>query len=253
MQIGDTVRPSEIRAKEGFAALLSQLTGNGGDWQDGEDPPDFWLDWAGERFAIEVTEVMQRIPLGNGSPTERGVLKALKRAVAQLEIEILAEGILDGTYVMNACPIPDLRSQMPGLKADICEYIASTKHVPSAPSKQLLKGRRGQTWAISKVRPTGTDLLAGFSVGSVKMAIEASADLRDLIAERIEVKSTDYQNIPGKKVLLFVDSYLYADWEDWMDAAAVAAMSLFHTVAVISSVFGCRVLCSENKVWTVVT
>jgi len=244
------VRPNEIRAKKGFAALLSQLTGNGGVWQDGEDPPDFWLDWAGERFAVEVTEVMQRIPLGYGSLTERGAIEAIRRAVAQLEKEILAEGILDGTYVMNACPIPDLRGQMPALKADICEYIASTKHISSAPSKQLLKGRRGQTWAISKVRSTGTDLHAGFSVGSVKSAIEASADLRYLIVERVEVKSTDYQNIPGKKVLLFVDSYLYADWEHWVDAAAVAARSVFHTVAVISSVFGCHVLCSENKAWT---
>ena len=243
------MRPSELRAKEGFAAWLNHVTGETGVWEDGKDPPDHWLEWDQERFAVEITEVMQDIPLGQGFSTERGVREALKRTAAKLEAELLAEGSLNGTYVLHACPVPELGRHLPTLKATIRKYVVNTGHLATAPSKQLLKGRRGQAWSISKLRATGAALLAWFSVGSAKWSREATEDLRSLIEERVRVKSEDYRAIPGRKILLLVDSYLYADWEDWIAAASVQFEATFHTVAVISSTFGCRVLHSENKAW----
>ena len=100
------MRESEERAKREFAALLDGLRMGAATWVDGEDPPDYWLEQNGRRYAVEVTEIMQRVAVGLRKFDERDVLESLRRAVAQVESELMAEGGLTGTFAIHAVSDP---------------------------------------------------------------------------------------------------------------------------------------------------
>jgi hypothetical protein len=89
-------------------------------WQDEpNDPPDFWLELDGQRYAVEVTRIINQ--------QERGDIAALWRLVDEAESEALQAGELIGTYIVvfNG-HIDNLSKVRNSLKARLREFVRST-------------------------------------------------------------------------------------------------------------------------------
>ncbi len=117
------------------------------EWQEGPEPPDYYLAVGDQRFAVEVTTISDKIDVGSGKEIEREKLvEYRKRLVSEVEGEARKEGILRGSYHVKFAPLLppqfDLDRHRRQIKRRLLLYIEKTQDESAHPEQTVeIKGK----------------------------------------------------------------------------------------------------------------
>jgi hypothetical protein len=125
------------------------------EWQEGHDPPDYYLTAGSQKFAVEVTTIADKIDVGSGEEIEREKLvEYRKRLVLEVEDEARQQGILQGSYHVKFAPLLppqfDLHIHRRQIKHRLLLYIKETQD-GSAHPEQTIEIERTRYCSIQKV------------------------------------------------------------------------------------------------------
>ncbi len=218
-------------------------------WEPGSQPPDFFLTVDGQRFAVEVTQVMESLELGGLSITSRGAIDALQRAVAELRSAAKKVDLLRGFYHIHVCAIPNLRACLPQIQGRVFHYLTETANRRTAEPERIYDGKRDRHWTIRKLHDVGGDLVESMSIGDASWQAEIREELTQLLASAISIKASKPVNVSCARILLLVDAYHCGEADDWRRTALPASAASFHTIARVYHDHACQVLTSMNGGW----
>ncbi|MGD0992904.1 MAG: hypothetical protein ABR998_10575 [Gemmatimonadales bacterium] len=236
-----------VRAFDGF---LDKVGSAPALWSPGDEPPDRYLTVHGEKFAVEITEVMESVHLGNGSMPDRGVNAALLRFASEVESEAIKQRILSGQYLMSLEPIPRMAVHRDRLLTAALEYIGETVRLDVAEDALLESFENGAMIHIKKVSPKGQAVLHMTGPADAKWGGQIMHDISTLVPAAIALKSAKLANISLPKILLLIDGYVYARAEEWEASVNWAGRHSFHTIARVHSERQCQVLFSRDARWS---
>ncbi len=233
-QIAKVKSESEKKAKDAFKVFLRSHMPEETEtkWSEGADPPDYNLVLAGQEFAVEVSDLQDKVAVGGGLMRRRDVRHHLEKFIREVERSAQQDGILFGEYCVNfPRAIPNLRKRAPLLKEGILAFLRSSRGSPPGVEQEIDRNE-GRPSVIKKWAREGSALFASGPTDSSRAA-EAEKELAGLIAERITEKTERLSKLAQEKILLLGDLYLFAE-RDMYDAIATPASGTgkFHTIYV---------------------
>jgi hypothetical protein len=199
--------------------------------------PDYYLFIDNVKYAVEVTSLVEQIPLGKLSPISAlGVDKFLIDFVQDVERSAIKEGILYGQYVVSLTPINNFEDFLYKVKDALLAYIRKTRDVESFPPEQIFRKvilPHLQLCEISKIGLKRDKVYESLS-GLPKSEGDIQADLLSLLNDRLAIKTQLLKNIPEPKILLLMDRYSHADLQDYKNCIKkVQGLESFHTIFII--------------------
>lgn len=219
----------ELVCIESFAHFLKER-----DYRDiliqreSDDPPDFWISIAGERYAAEVTSIV--VDYGY-----HDLCSKLKEAILK---NCEALGCLNGKYALVVMGHPKIPKRTSGQWRTIVEhatsYIRDTKNNQRAEKKYLLKDTNGNL-AIEKLSKRGA--VVGLA-GPLKLKWEGEfrLQLSDIFQNRVDKKRSALER-KGVRLecpnilLLFYDADGFSDMQTAKEVFQhVKRFDYFHSV-----------------------
>lgn len=193
-----------------------------------DDPPDFWIQIDGKKFAVEVTSIVKY----------QGNLANCKKLKQSIQEKVQENSNLNGTYALIIKLNPELpkrtSSDWQGLVDKAVSFIALTKEVSSTEINYLQEDSHGRL-GIQKTSDQGMAVgLFGFP--GLKWEDKVQKELADLIQDAVTIKRSKLKNknIPQKcpdAILLLYDADGYGDTEDARKALKkVQYYDWFHSV-----------------------
>jgi hypothetical protein len=201
-------------------------------WCEGEHPPDYYLDFGGQKFAVDVSILLKQVMLGHARLRPRDVRDAFADLVREVELSAKQVGVLDGNYIVYMPrAIPNLRQVAPLLKERMLKFVATTCASPAGVREVFYKVA-GRRCVIEKVADHGSALFCGGPSGC-RWATDAERELGELVAERIAAKAADLQRIAIPKILLLDDQYPFAEASMYRSLVRpISGTDDFHTIYV---------------------
>lgn len=223
---------SEEKSKASFEAFLrAHCPTSTTKWCEGEDPPDYYLTFAGETFAVEVSILLKHVVLGHARLRPRDIPAFLAAFIGEVELAARQAGILDGRYTVSVPrAIPELGRIGPILKERILKFVAATRASPVGVKKEFHKVER-RYCVIEKVDEHGSALVLRGPTDA-RWEGDAERELAELIMERIAAKTADLQHIAMPKILLLDDQYHFSEPPMYDRVAPVWAQDDFDTIYV---------------------
>lgn len=223
-------------------------------WEDvpkESEPPDYYLLLNEIQYAVEVTDLVEKIDVGTKRllPREE-VNKTFVDFVKDVERIAKKNDWLSGAYTVNfRRPIKNFRKIRAELQEQILDYIRSTKELDSAPDFKYFIGHF-HFCQISKSH-NKIDIIYPFPPASAKFEGQSNQESITLLVERLKVKINKLRNLSVPTILLILDTNLYFPNKIAFSKAIplLPEISCFHTVFIVSPVFGDFVLHSKNKEW----
>lgn len=216
-------------------------------WEDGDQPPDYYLSLGSTKYAVEVTSAMEPIGIENKTVSILGTLVTVRRFLKEIEQEAIAGGILTGAYSVRFKPLHDLGKFKRQIKREITDYLRSTQNVPSAVGKTVV-GEGHSRWEIAKHHSDRT-YLSG-QTADAKFHGEAIRELSTLLDEILTTKSRKLAAVAKPWILLVCNRYPWLEPSDWHESATgLTSIRNFHTVFLMSGDRGNHVLHSRDTDW----
>ena len=211
-----------------------------------QEPPDYYLRIAGQRYAVEVTTVMEQVSLGKWPGPLPG-RSAPHRLIREVEAQAQRRQLLNGAYVVEMEPTADLNGDEDGLRRALLEYIARTReHVAAA--RVVVYRRNGCRWAIWKYAKYRNVIKPVTHVHDAWQR-QVQGQLHELIEERVRTKAFKLHGVGQPKILLLFDQYHYGLDRSWAEASHTLDLTPFHTVARICDGGTTQVLSSVQPGW----
>src|SRR5918996_981525 len=124
-------RKDEEFCREVFSRYLQREVGlNKFKWREvpqSAEPPDYVLEIVGQRFAVEITGLMDVEEVGGCSYTSEALNSALVRFCGRLEQDVKDAGILNGLHVLSLEPLAYLKARTPEIRQRALDYMRRTK------------------------------------------------------------------------------------------------------------------------------
>ncbi len=244
------MKPEEELCRSKFDEFLRQAFPNSVvAWKDGDEPPDYYLDLDGERYAVEVTRIGECVSINRKPMSIRGVQQSQFRFVKVVERNAKKRGLLHGKYIVHMPkPIEDLDAIKSVLRDEIFQYLQATRDLDSFAPKLIFKKGR-QSCEIEKLA-SQPDIIFGPGLMLSKWTNEIKEGARLAIRKALADKRHKLRNVKVPKIILLFDSYLFADAQDFKDCVAQLLPDLtdFYTVFLVSN-SNAFVVFSRNSEW----
>lgn len=133
------MRHDEIAAVEGFRQYLLSKGMRVGPREDGADPPDFYLTVEGERFAVEVTNLIDEIETNGPYIPRLSYTNSVHKLTTEIEEESRNTGTLKGHYVfwING-PFESFPKLKEHIKSKSMTFLEQTKDTSPGYGEYLL-------------------------------------------------------------------------------------------------------------------
>ncbi len=216
-------------------------------WEDGDEPPDYWLTLSGARYAVEVTSILERANIGTSVTSHLTVWKAIRDFVETIEEEALKEGILNGSYHVGFKPVNNLKSAKAGIRKSIKDFVHKTKDVNETDSHSLpVDG--SCFWTIKKTGGNNDHLYIGTTETRWGEDIEGLVFLAD---QAIENKINKLKHIRCDKVLILLVAYPWVKTSTWESLVNIELITKFHTIMAVNLMFekAYSVIFSQYQPW----
>jgi hypothetical protein len=246
---------SEEFCKDSFDKFLANLLPDSvmlwHEVEQRDEPPEFYLVVDGTKYAVEVTQLMQKVNVGTKKPLPVGTIRDLLQEFVADEIESVARDndYLHGAYLVSfSKPIDNFANVKTMIQGELLTYIQSTQGLSNAPRKVVYKSA-GQKCEIKKIHDRENKVMMGGPT-ILKWEGEALADVRQLLDSSLGEKEYKLRNISSPKVLLLHDKYHFADVEAYKSCiSSITSLASFHTVFFVESNGKGLVLYSQNPKW----
>ncbi len=219
-------------------------------WEDGGEPPDYYLTIDGIRYAVEVTIVMETLEVGTSTMSTKAVMASLGNFVDEVELIARKQSILHGTYVvLFSKPITNFRDVKDTIRNALLAYIESTQVLGKAPQQVIFKRGR-QTCSIEKIH-SQADRIHKPGPTNGKREGDAALEICELLKNKLDEKLYKLRNVQPPKIVLLYDAYLFADPSMYRDCTSVLSslFDSFHTVFIVHGNNQDFTLYSQNPGW----
>lgn len=233
-------------ARETFHAFL-QERGETPFWEVGSEPPDYFLMLGGQRYGVEVTQVMEEFSIGGGKLTSRAIQSFLLSVAKSIEDEARNRGILHGTYNLSAKAVENFSAIQDSVMQSVLEYIEQTQDLRSARTVRI-RTVRGKSWYISKIEYP-RDWVACTTSSGTNIDEDSPTSVASLLRKPVEGKVKRLATIPFPNILLLLDAFGLSSWETWEAALQSVNTSSLHTVARITGNRRVQVLTTREPQW----
>lgn len=241
------MREDEEYCKKAFTAFLeSHYSGNIA-WADGGDPPDYYLELCGKKFAVEVTSIFEEITLGSVNKSHIGIDIPIKRFIEDIQEDAIRGGFLSGAYIVRYEPLKDFGKQKQAISMRIKNYLQRTQSVSAAPVEDIFV--EGHTrWYISKIHSEKNYITRITS--DAKWEGETVGELCTLLNKALETKTKKLENVLLPKILLLSDRFAWIDADQWRQyLPKLSHVENFHTIFLVSKKSNNSILCSIESSW----
>jgi hypothetical protein len=215
-------RAAEEPCAEAFAVYLKQHCGVSNlAWIPGE-APDRTLRCNDREYAVEITCLLESIPLGDDVAHKRARFEAFHRDIGKrIERKAKQEGILDGTYsICFMQSVIDQGELVNKAEAFCLQFIESTKDldVDELSNVDIRSADCELLWIVKhNTRRTGIDVAPPMIVSWDGDCLH---EAKRLLKERIEAKAATMSSDKRSKILLLWDSTILLDLDHFKRAAA---------------------------------
>jgi len=220
------------------------------------EPPDYYLLLAGARFAVEVTTLLERVLVGDGSLLPHAVIsRILQDFVENVETTARAEGCLHGDYLVAfLTPIDNFANFRDEIQRRLLDYIRSTSSLERSPLEivfeRIVPQQRPQQCGIQKVGSKLDRVVSGGPVWA-KWEGDAAVDLCGLLNQSLDTKVDKLRDITVPKILLLLDKYMFADQEMYEKCMPrTSSLGSFHTVFVVQGNERGFIFYSQRSDWS---
>lgn len=220
-------------------------------WQDGDEPPDYYLYLSGTKYAVEITTLMGKSKVGNLELPEIAIIASLEQLVNNVEESARRDGFLNGAYVVSFLrPLSDFGKIRGQLSDDLLAYVRKTRDLSAAP-EQVVFEQGIQKCTIQKLHNRNSNSYIGM-VGPIggKWEGEIAEEICLLLEERINDKYHKLRKISDLKILLLYDAYHLASRAMYeLCKSRMVCLHSFHAIFVVEVNGPGWILHSENTDW----
>ena len=223
-------------------------------WEDVDEesePPDFYLTVERTTYAVEVTQLIEKVDTGIRKPLPVIVIRDMLKKFVKEEVEAVARsgGYLRGAYhVKFSKPITNFADVKYQIQADLLSYISDNQTTSKAPPRRIYKTGR-QECEIEKSHDRQDKVVMGGPIIG-KNEREVLVEAKWLLKERLNKKTSRLRNINNPKILLLHDKYPFADRGTYKSCISEdAILNYFHTVFVVGSNGEGEILYSKEPTW----
>lgn len=190
------------------------------------DPPDFWLEVDGKRFAVEVTSLTK----------SAGYFPRCKRLAKGIEAEAKENGWLCGKYLLYIVGKPEIpkinSTDWRDLIGEGLRYIRQTINLSKADKWILQRDSKGLL-SIEKIDQNEPAYIA-VSRSDAKFEGPMQNELKEIIQKAISMKQNilkGFRSYCPEIILLLYDAYIYADITDVRQAfKGIEGIDWFHSI-----------------------
>ena len=229
------MKPEEELCRSAYHRFLEYRGTASVDWIDGSEPPDYFVELDGKRFAVEVTRIIGKTRVGNQLESNQK-LKSLYLEVFDNWLQRIKDSEqIDGTYVIRRRPIPNLKKTLPDIEVAVRNYIRETRGLTIA-SAESLPG----DWTIRKTAAAPSVLGYIGPMIEFKWEVETREELREYLDVALKAKVKKLRDIPVPVVLLLFDEFHLANTETWSALLPNDAKSRFNSILRIDNEGRCE-------------
>lgn len=183
-------------------------------WSPGSEPPDYWMSIFNDKYAVEMTSIVDKFKVGSNLLPEPCVDNSLSKFVSQMETEAQKRFLLNGAYhITFRKPVHNLRNVREKIQSLIMDYLHNTTNVESAPEK-LIWSSSEDVCFISKLHGKKNRLYCGWPPrGAFEEA--AKTELCKLLNNALETKASKMIHIHDLKIVVIHDLYALAPKEGY--------------------------------------
>ena len=224
------LRPDEIFCIEAVASSI------GGQWTEGENPPDAYLSIGNDSIAVEISTLTQHVvdPSG-GSKPRRSEDTTATRLCNELDRELF-NSIPPGRTVLLilSAPITSARKLKPKLSKEILTLVENAGLQDVSVEREIL----GNTITIHHFledRPSGKKIIGG--IQNEKSSADILANAKVILRDRISVKSLKCNSLTqsGPIWLVLLNDYWLADTETYLQALSqISVEHPFDRILIVS-------------------
>ena len=244
------------------------------------DPPDFFLDYLGTTYAVEVTSLMEHATNNQAdSMSLFDILFEFKGLVAQVEASALGDGLLRGCYGVafagslgdwsktfprtprrprssgsSARPLTSRSKVRSELKRGMLAYIRATASLSTAPEEYVY--RKHLQWCSIRKLCAEPDAVRSVWTSELVLVQGIGSVTAGLIHRIVQTKTQKLQKIASPKILLIHDMYGYgsdglASQETRQACRShMPAPSSFHAVFIVHDADHGSTLWSQDPRWS---
>ncbi len=212
-----------------------------------DEPPDYYLDIGTDRFAVEVTSIVDYITVNGSEKSSVGIAAGLVEFCKERGQEALDEGVLHGCYELFLEPMNNLGARKQEIKKRVFDYMRRTAHVKKADPEVLAQDGHNII-QIEKWSDQPNCLEPSTSPGGVEWG-SPKEEVRKLLVGVLRNKCEKLRKVSRPWILLLLDRYNLAEPADWLDAAQTLSFDGFHTVACVWDDQSTLFLHSQKKCW----
>ena len=176
------------------------------------EPPDYYLELSGEKYAVEVTSLIEKMRTGTGEELPYlSTLFPLKKLVDRVGIHARQEGDLHGGYlVVFKEPFQDFEKIKSKLEKGLLDYIRNTKDEVSAPELMIYQ-KIGQVCTITKVHNQTNEVRMFWHRDGINVD-GMETEICRLVREAVQEKENRLQKISLPKIILLNDLYGFGEY-----------------------------------------
>jgi hypothetical protein len=222
----------------------SQIT-----WDDVKnDPPDWFLSIDNSRYAVEATSIVELSDSMGIQLSSIDVITSLHKFIKSVEKSAIEEGILNGTYVVTLCPIPNFGRIRKKLHNDLIDYVRETRDLSKA-KEHILRYVRHQRISIKKEHSDKSSIGEAVSFGA-KWEGDAQKELEQFVMQALTKKVEKLNKVNDPIILLLLDAFHYSFMADWVSAINLCKNRIkFHTICRIVPNKPSDILWSRSSNW----
>jgi hypothetical protein len=223
-------------------------------WEDVDEkaePPDFYLTVERTRYAVDVTQLIEKVDIGvkNRLPV-RVIRDVLARFVKEdIEAVAMSGGYLRGAYLVKfSKPMENFADVKSQIQADLLDYISETQTASKAPSRRIYKVGRQECEIAKSHQRQDKVVMGGPIIGQHEG--EILDKVKQLLDDRLTEKTHRLRNIRNSKILLLHDKYPFADRGTYQFCISKEGLLInFHTVFVVGENNEGEILYSKESTW----
>lgn len=204
------MKPDEEFCQTAYHRFLKEQGFKKVEWDDGTEPPDYFVEVDGIPRAVEVTRVIGTTQVGSQPMSNQMLDDSLHKAFEMMKQRIQTTEPIAGTYLIHIQPTPNMKETIPSIESEAREYMRDTRHCEIAPYKRL-----PGNWRIRKVAGAPSLLAHAGMISGFKWEIEANDELQQLLTVAVQKKVSKLSKLVGPIALLLFDEYRAADKNTW--------------------------------------
>lgn len=212
------------------------------------EPPDYYINIEGMRYAVEVTAIIDQIEINGRAYSSLDISSSLRKFIDELEAIVKSKNMLRGGYAVGLSPLSNFPDRRGELLTKLLKYIERTQDMVKADEEVIIKS--GYEYVSIQKLDDKESYVGEIISFTPRYKSESLEELSASLIYTLQYKTTKLSKISGPIILLILDSFNYLKGEDWQDVICqLEPVDRFHTICRVSAQGEASVLKSSEKSW----